>query len=95
LIASATVLRAQPVATGGKSRSFYHGTTALSFDMQTMSMRALWQLDQWHIAAAGIDERLKVRVALTLAGPAGEMHADVGGARRGPRRRQAVAHRGF
>jgi hypothetical protein len=73
-------------------------TTAwLPFDMHTMSMRALphppAQLDQRDIAAPRLHEPLQVGVAPTLAGSAGEQDADVLGAQRGPRCRQAHAAR--
>jgi hypothetical protein len=68
----------------GTRRSFYHGTTALSFDMQTMSMRALphsphrqWSCTSETSRVARVDQRLEVGVALTLAGPAGEVHPDI------------------
>jgi hypothetical protein len=67
-----------------RRRSLHHGTTALSFDLQTMLMRALphsaqrqREFDPRHVASTSIDERLEVGVAAPLAGPTGEVHADV------------------
>ena len=60
-------------------------------DVRAPALRAApAQMDQQHVAAAGVDQGGQVRVALMTARPAGQQDAHVAGVECGPCRRQLV-----